>query len=88
MHLLDNSLKERRFPLLLLLKFLLDEDVSHKTLQRLKKQGLIVESVKTLRLLGSKNSELLEYATSKGFIFSLTTEIFCILREKITWVSL
>jgi predicted nuclease of predicted toxin-antitoxin system len=50
------------------LKFLLDEDVSHKTLQRLKKQGFVVESVKTLRLFGSKNSELLDYATSKGFI--------------------
>ena len=50
------------------LKFLLDEDVSHKTLDRLKKQGFTVESVKTLKLFGSKNSELLDYAISKGFI--------------------
>jgi predicted nuclease of predicted toxin-antitoxin system len=50
------------------LKFLLDEDVSYKTLVRLRRQGFAVESVKTLGLLGAKNSDLLEYATSKGFI--------------------
>ncbi len=64
----DDSLKERRFPVLSPLKFLLDEDVSHKTLKRLRKRGFIVESVKTLGLLGAKNSDLLNYATSKEFI--------------------
>ena len=50
------------------LKFLLDEDVSNKTLRRLRKQNLTVESARTLGLLGIKNSTLLDYAISQGFI--------------------
>jgi predicted nuclease of predicted toxin-antitoxin system len=61
-------LKERKVPLLPQLKFLLDEDVSNKTLRRLRKQKLTVESVRTLGLQGIKNSALLDYIISHGFI--------------------
>lgn len=51
------------------LKFLLDEDVSHQTLGRLRGQGFTVESLRTLGLSGAKNRNLLDFAISEGFIF-------------------
>ena len=50
------------------LKFLLDENVSYKILKRLRRRGFIVESVSTLELTGARNSDLLDFATTKGFI--------------------
>ena len=50
------------------LKFLLDEDMSHQTLGRLRGQGFTVESVRTLGLSGAKNRDLVDFAISEGFI--------------------
>ncbi|MFX1512846.1 MAG: DUF5615 family PIN-like protein [Promethearchaeota archaeon] len=48
--------------------FLLDENVSHKTLERLKSIGLKVESARTQDILGASNGDLLSLSASKNWI--------------------
>lgn len=49
-------------------EFLLDENVSAKTLKRLKKLSLVVRSIKTEQLLGTKNGHLLSLCKQKNWI--------------------
>lgn len=51
------------------LTFLLDENISHKTLGRLRRTGIKVESVKTLERLGASNGDLLKLSTGENWIF-------------------
>ena len=48
------------------LKFLLDEEMSHQTLDQLREQGFTVESVRILGLSGTKNRDLLILLPLKG----------------------
>ena len=50
------------------LTFLLDENISHKTLGRLRRIGINVESVKTQERLGASNGDLLELTSKKNWI--------------------
>jgi predicted nuclease of predicted toxin-antitoxin system len=50
------------------IKFLLDEDVSANTLKRLRRAGFQVESVDTLGIKGTRNSDLLHFALKKEYI--------------------
>jgi len=50
------------------IKFLLDEDVSARTLKHLRGAGFQVESVDTLKIKGTRNSNLLEFALNKQYI--------------------
>lgn len=49
------------------LKFLLDENVSNKTVRRLKKAGLSIESAQTHELFGKENGEILAYASKNHY---------------------
>jgi predicted nuclease of predicted toxin-antitoxin system len=50
------------------IKLLLDEDMSAKTLKRLRRAGFQVDSVDTLKIKGMKNGILLEFATQNQYI--------------------
>ena len=50
------------------IKFLLDEDISAKTLNRLRGSGFVAESVDTLKLKGTRNSSLLQLALKNQYI--------------------
>ena len=50
------------------LTFLLDENVSHKTLTRLRRIGLNVESVKTQQRLGIANGDLLKLTDKENWV--------------------
>ncbi len=50
------------------IRLLLDEDVSAKTLKRLRNAGFQVESVNTLKIHGTKNSNLLQFALKNQYI--------------------
>jgi predicted nuclease of predicted toxin-antitoxin system len=50
------------------IRFLLDEDVSAKTLKRLRTAGFQVESVNTLKIKGTKNSNLLQFALINQYV--------------------
>ncbi len=50
------------------LDYLLDENISHKTFNRLAKENLKVKSVRTENLLGIKNSELIELCRKEKWI--------------------
>ncbi len=64
------------------LTFLLDENVSHKTLGRLRRIGIKVESVKTLERLGASNGDLLKLSDKKNWIFITHDSDFLSLTSK------
>lgn len=61
--------------------FLLDEDVSHRTLKRLRKLDFRVESVSTLKIKGKKNGPLIEFC--KRYDYVLITHDKGFLNQKI-----
>ncbi|MHA1972585.1 MAG: DUF5615 family PIN-like protein [Candidatus Hodarchaeales archaeon] len=50
------------------LTFLLDENVSHKTLGRLRRSGFNVESVKTQSKLGTSNGDLIDLINKRNWV--------------------
>ena len=64
------------------LTFLLDENISHKTLERLRRIGIKVESVKTQKLLGTSNGELLRLSDKKNWVLITHDRDFLYLTSK------
>ena len=50
------------------MEFLLDENVSVKTLKRLKRKNLAVQSVRSENILGIKNGDILTLCKEKNWI--------------------
>ena len=64
------------------LTFLLDENISHKTLARLRRTGLNVESLKTQKRLGIANGDLLKLVNKENWVLITHDSDFLNLRFK------